>query len=45
MKTILKQICSTLLPIALGSLILLSCVGNSKKSSDNMAKMYEKGTF
>lgn len=31
--------------IVFGAALLLSCVGNNKKTSDNMKKMYEKGTF
>ncbi len=41
----LKQIYGILLPLVLGGLILFSCTGNTKKSSENMGKTYEKGTF
>ena len=41
----LKQIYGILLPVVLGGLIFFSCTGNTKKSSENMEKMYEKGTF
>ena len=39
-----KQIYRTLLSAMIGSAILLSCTGN-KKTSENMQKEYEKGTF
>lgn len=41
---LLKQIYRTLLPAMVGSALLLSCTG-IKKTSENMEKEYEKGTF
>ena len=43
-KVQLKQIYRTVLPVMLGGAILVSCTGN-KKTSENMEKDYEKGTF
>lgn len=40
----LKQIYRSVLPAIIGSAILLSCTGNGK-TSENMEKEYEKGTF
>ncbi|MDR2816519.1 MAG: hypothetical protein LBB62_07445 [Proteiniphilum sp.] len=40
----LKQIYRTLLPAMIGGAVLLSCTGN-RKTSENMEKEYEKGTF
>ncbi|MFA6701343.1 MAG: DUF6786 family protein [Dysgonamonadaceae bacterium] len=40
----LKQIYRTLLPAMIGGTLLFSCTGN-KKTSENMEKEYEKGTF
>jgi hypothetical protein len=40
----LKQIYRSVLPAIIGGAILLSCTGNGK-TSENMEKEYEKGTF
>ena len=40
----LKQIYRSVLPAIIGGAILLSCTGNGK-TSENMEKKYEKGTF
>ncbi|WP_298649419.1 DUF6786 family protein [uncultured Proteiniphilum sp.] len=40
----LKQLYRTVVPAMIGGAILLSCTGN-RKTSENMEKEYEKGTF
>ena len=40
----LKQLYRSVLPAIIGGAILLSCTGN-RKTSENMEKEYEKGTF